>query len=55
MGESEFKVEIHEKKFAAYTGEKDVNAVAEWLDENTEPLIVNVVEANPAKKLSKAL
>lgn len=55
LGESEFKVEIHEKKFAAYTGEKDVNAVAEWLEENTEPLIVNVVEANPAKKLSKAL
>ena len=55
LGESEFKVEIHEKKFAAYSGEKDVKAVAEWLDENTEPLIVNVVETNPAKKLTKAL
>jgi hypothetical protein len=35
LGESEFKVEIHEKKFAAYTWEKDVKAVADWLDENT--------------------
>lgn len=48
-------MEIHEKKFAAYSGEKDLKAVGNWLEENTEPIIVNVVEEHPAKKLSKAL
>ncbi len=55
LTESQFRVEIHEKKFASYSGEPELKAVANWLEVNTEPVIVNVVEEHPAKKLSKAL
>ena len=55
LGESEFRVEIHKEKYTGYNGEQDLKAIANWLDETTEEVIVNVVETNPAKKLSKAL
>ena len=55
LEKSEFKVEVHEKKFARYTGDSDLDAVANWLEETTESVIVNVVEEYPGKKLNKAL
>jgi len=54
LGESSFKVEIHEKKFASYSGEPNLKAVANWLDELTEPSIIKIAEAEAPKKLNKA-
>lgn len=31
LGESEFKVEVLNKNFAQYSGDSDLNAVANWL------------------------
>jgi hypothetical protein len=52
----DFKVEIHSKKgVQAYSGEATLEAVANWLEDKTEPLIVGVVDQKPTKRLSKAL
>lgn len=55
LGESEFKVAIHDGRFAEHSGDSNLHSVANWLIESTEPVIVNVVESHPARKLSKAL
>lgn len=55
LGESEFKVEVLSKNFAQYTGDNDLNAVANWLDQTTEEVVVNIVEEYPGKKLNRAL
>lgn len=55
LEESEFKVEVLDKKFAQYLGDRDLDAVANWLEETTEEVIVNIVEEFPSKKLNKAL
>jgi hypothetical protein len=55
LEESEFKVEVLDKKFARYLGDRDLDAVANWLEETTEEVIVNIVEEFPSRKLNKAL
>ena len=55
LEESEFKVEVHEKKLAKYSGDQNLDAVANWLEEATEPVIANIVEQNPGRKLNRAL
>lgn len=54
-GES-FEVSVQNgKQSNSYQGEANLQEVAAWLEDITEPLIVSVVDSKPAKKLTKSL
>lgn len=54
-GES-FEVSVQNgKQSNSYKGEANLQEVAAWLEDITEPLIVSVVDSKPAKKLTKSL
>jgi hypothetical protein len=54
-GESEFKVELLDKKFAQYTGDQDIDAVGNWLWEKSEETLIEVAVSSNSKKLSRSL
>ena len=54
-GNSTFKVEIFSKAFASYEGDQNLDAVANWIEEATEEVIINIASTAPSKKLNRAL
>lgn len=53
---AEFKVEVLSSKgLSSYSGEPTLDAVAGWLEEATEPIVVAVVDSQPTKRLARAL
>jgi thiol-disulfide isomerase/thioredoxin len=52
---SEFKVEIYDETYSSYSGDTNIDAVANWLIEKTEDVIVQVANPVASKKLEKAL
>lgn len=55
QGTTEFKVEIFDKNHAEYTGDQHIDAIANWIEDMIEEIIVNIAQPQTSKKLNKAL
>ena len=50
-----FKVEVHDGRYSQYSGDQNLDAVFNWLEEKTEEVLVQVAQPTTSRKLNKAL